>query len=189
MSRLQWTQKLLERITVQNQATHRGWSYLPHSRTADSKNEHATHWNVFDCMLSASSASTNQRISFLCFKGPTWTVAARRSSSILRWLVTELHSFERRWMFVRFELSLGQCKFSKVLGGLAAYACLKETQDTQAIPKTLPSHNPSYMSCRRASSVATTWSSCTVRFSPTVFDWRICRVKFISVTGLFPRLT
>lgn len=156
---------------------------LPHSRLEK--------WacNSLECLwLHDSASSTNQRISFLCFKGPTWTVAARRSSSILRWLVTELHSFERRWMFVRFELSLGQCKFSKVLGGLAAYACLKETQDTQAIQKTLPSHNPSYMSYRRASSVATTWSSCTVRFSPTIFDWLICRVKFISVTGLFLRL-
>lgn len=107
MSRLQWTQKLLERITVQNQATHRGWSYLPHSKTADSKNEHATHWNVFDYMIAlVALARINESVSCASKDPPGQSQpGARLLSSGGLWLSCIVSndvkcSFDLNWVLV-----------------------------------------------------------------------------------------
>ena len=140
---------------------------LPHSRL-EKMSMQLTGMSLIACYPLVALARINESVSCASKDPPGQSQpGARLLSSGGLWLSCIVSndvecSFDLNWVLV----NANSPKYWVVL---RLTPCLKETQDTQAIPKTLPSHNPSYMSCRRASSVVTTWSSCTVRFSPTVF--------------------
>ncbi len=155
---------------------------LPHSRLEKwACNSKWCPWLYASSASSASSASTQNSPVRL-----QRTHLDSRSPALVFYpqaMACELHSCERcinvqdlSWVLV----NANSPKYWVVLRLMLAWKRKILKLSRRRCP-----HTTLHMSCRRASSVATTWSSCTVRFSPTIFDWLICRVKFISGIGFF----